>query len=69
MQRMELVGAIRHKVVIEGHRQHPEVSEPKRLDLNLWSRPVLEGVKPRMDQLLVEWAGRITVNLVCLRGG
>ena len=34
-----------HKqVMIEGHSQHLELSEPKRLELHLWSRPVLEGV-------------------------
>ena len=32
-------------------KKYLEVSEPKRLELNPRSRPVVEGVKPRMDQL------------------
>ena len=75
---MEQVHVIRHKVLIEGQSQrrvaremglsrntvkkYLEVSEPKRLELNPRSRPVLEEVKPRMDQLLEEWAGRVTAK-------
>ena len=75
---MEQVHVIRHKVLIEGQSQrrvaremglsrntvkkYLEVSEPKRLELNPRSRPVLEEVKPRMDQLLEEWAGRVTTK-------
>ena len=75
---MEQVHVIRHKVLIEGQSQrrvaremglsrntvkkYLEVSEPKRLELNPRSRPVLEEVKPRMDQLLGEWAGRVTAK-------
>ncbi len=75
---MEQVHVIRHKVVIEGQSQrrvaremglsrntvkkYLEVSEPKRLELNPRSGPVLEEVKPRMDQLLEEWAGRVTAK-------
>ena len=75
---MEQVHVIRHKVLIEGQTQrrvaremglsrntvkkYLEVSEPKRLELNPRSRPVLEEVKPRMDQLLEEWAGRVTAK-------
>ena len=75
---MEQVHVIRHKVLIEGQSQRQvaremglsrntvkkylEVSEPKRLELNPRSRPVLEEVKPRMDQLLEEWAGRVTAK-------
>ena len=78
MLRMEQVHVIRHKVLIEGQSQrrvaremglsrntvkkYLEVSEPKRLELNPRSRPVLEEVKPRMDQLLEEWAGRVTAK-------
>ena len=78
MLRMEQVHVIRHKVVIEGQSQrrvaremglsrntvkkYLEVSEPKRLELNPRSRPVLEEVTPRMDQLLEEWAGRVTAK-------
>ena len=75
---MEQVHVIRHKVLIEGQSQRRvaremglsrntvkkclEVSEPKQLELNPRSRPVLEEVKPRMDQLLEEWAGRVTAK-------
>ena len=75
---MEQVHVIRHKVLIKGQSQrrvaremglsrntvkkYLEVSEPKRLELNPRSRPVLEEVKPRMDQLLEEWAGRVTAK-------
>ena len=75
---MEQVHVIQHKVLIEGQSQrrvaremglsrntvkkYLEVSEPKRLELNPRSRPVLEEVKPRMDQLLEEWAGRVTAK-------
>ena len=75
---MEQVHVIRHKVLIEGQSQrrvaremglsrntvkkYLEVSEPKRLELNPRSRPVLEEVKPQMDQLLEEWAGRVTAK-------
>ena len=78
MLRMEQVHVIRHKVLIEGQSQwrvaremglsrntvkkYVEVSEPKRLELNPRSRPVLERVKPRMDQLLEEWAVRVTAK-------
>ena len=78
MLRMEQMHVIRHKVLIEGQSQrrvaremglsrntvkkYLEVSEPKRLELNPRSRPVLEEVKPRMDQLLEEWAGRVTAK-------
>ena len=64
---MEQVHVIRHKVLIEGQSQrrvaremglsrntvkkYLEVSEPKRLELNPRSRPVLE-----------EWAGRVTAK-------
>jgi len=75
---MEQAHVIRHKVLIEGQSQRQvardmglsrntvkkylEVSEPRRLEANPRSRPVLEQVKPRMDQLLEDWAGRTTAK-------
>ncbi len=69
---MDQVHVIRHKVLIEAQSQrrvaremglsrntvkkYLGVSEPKRLEANPRSRPVLEVVKPRMDQLLEEWS-------------
>lgn len=75
---MDQVHVIRHKVLIEGQSQRKvardmglsrntvkkylEVAEPKRLEVHGRSRPVLERVKPRMDQLLDAWSGRTTAK-------
>jgi len=75
---MEQVHVVRHKVLIEGKSQRQvaadmglsrntvkkylEESEPKRLELHPRHRPVLDQVKPRMDQLLEDWAGRTTAK-------
>jgi len=78
MLKVEQVHVIRHKVLLEGQSQRKvardmglsrntvkkylEVSEPKRVEAQSRSRPVLDRVKPRMDQLLEEWAGRTTAK-------
>jgi transposase len=76
MLRLGQVHLVRHKVLIEGKSQRQVASdmsrntvkkyvassEPKRMELRPRSKPVLERVKPRMDQLLEEWAGRTTAK-------
>ncbi|MDA1129267.1 MAG: IS21 family transposase, partial [Chloroflexi bacterium] len=75
---MEQVHVIRHKVLIEGQSQrrvamemglsrntvkkYLGVSEPQRVEVQPRAKPVLDLVKPRMDQLLEEWAGRTTAK-------
>jgi hypothetical protein len=78
MLKVEQVHVIRHKVLLEGQSQRKvardmglsrntvkkylEVSEPKRVEVQSRPRPVLDRVKPRIDQLLEEWAGRTTAK-------
>ena len=76
MLRLGQVHLVRHKMLIEGKSQrqvardmsrntvkkYVSSSEPKRMELRPRSKPVLERVKPRMDQLLEEWAGRTTAK-------
>lgn len=78
MLKVEQVHVIRHKVLMEGQSQRQvardmglsrntvkkylEVSDPKRMEVNPRSKPVLDRVKPRMDQLLQEWSGRTTAK-------
>ena len=76
MLKVEQVHVIRHKVMVEGESQRKVaremgvsrntvkkylgVSEPKRIERFPRRRPVLEGVKGRMDELIEEWEGRTT---------
>ena len=76
MLKVEQVHVIRHKVLVEGESQRKVaremgvsrntvkkylgVSEPQRIERVPRSRPVLEGVKGRMDELIEEWEGRTT---------
>ena len=71
MLKVEQVHVIRHKVLVEGESQRKVaremgvsrntvkkylgVSEPQRIERVPRSRPVLEGVKGRMDELIEEW--------------
>ena len=45
------------------------VSEPQRIERLPRSRPVLEGVKGRMDELIEEWEGRTTSKPESTEGG
>lgn len=76
MLRMDQVHVIRYEVLQKGKsirqvaremgfsrntiRKYLQVSEPVRQESGPRRRPVLEQVKPRIDQLLEEWKGRTT---------
>ena len=75
MLRMAQVHVIRHKVLVEGLSirrvaremglsrntvsKYLKEAEPNRRE-EPRRKPVLEGVAPRIDELLIEWAGRTT---------
>ena len=75
---MDQVHVIRHKVLVEGQSKRSvarqmgvsrntvdkylKVSEPVRRPGQPKPRPVLDKVAPRIDELLVEWAGRLTAK-------
>jgi len=76
MLRMDQVHVVRHKVLVEGLairrvareigisrntvRKYLQVSEPTWQERGGKTRPVLEKVTPRMDELLEEWSPRTT---------
>lgn len=76
MLRMDQVHVVRHKVLVEGLairrvaremgisrntvRKYLQVSEPTWQEKGGKTRPVLEKVTPRMDELLEEWSPRTT---------
>ena len=73
---MDQVHVIRHKVMVEGESirsvarqlevsrntvaKYLRVSEPVRVRRRPKPRPVLDKVAPRIEELLGEWAGRVT---------
>lgn len=73
---MDQVHVIRHKVLVEGESirsvakqlgvsrntvvKYLRVSEPVRVARRPKPRPVLEKVAPRIEELVEEWAGRLT---------
>lgn len=78
MLRMDQVHVIRHKVLVEGHscrkvardmgisrntvRKYTEQSEPVFNGKVERRRPVLETVRPRLDELLEDWSQRTTAK-------
>lgn len=76
MLRMDQVHVLRHKVLAEGQsirrvsremgfsrvtiRKYLRISEPVRVEKEPRRRPVLERVRPRMDEILAEWKTRTT---------
>lgn len=75
---MDKVHVVRHKVLVEGQSirsvakqlgvsrntvaRYVEVSEPVRAAGRPRPRPVLEKAAPRIDELLEQWAGRVTAK-------
>jgi transposase len=76
MLRMDKVYVIRHKALVEGGSirsvarelgisrntvaKYLRVSEPVRKEAGPRPRPVMDRVAPRIDELLKEWAHRVT---------
>ena len=75
---MDKVHVVRHKVLVEGQSirsvarqlgvsrntvdKYIKVSEPIRMAGQPKPRPVMEKVAPRIDELLEQWAGRLTAK-------
>jgi transposase len=78
MLKLDQVHVIRHKVLVEGRsrrrvaaemgvsrntvRRYLDVAEPKRVEPKARTRPVLEKVQKRMDELIAEWRERTTAK-------